>query len=197
MPTQQQIRSEFIRTCQRAFKLGLQLSTGGNISARLDSGNFLAKPSGISLYDLSEDDLVVCNAAGIVLQGSHKPTKEIASHLTIYQVRPEVNAVVHYHPPHATAFAAAGREIPLLTVHARRILGRLPVVGPPGEGGEELVGPVRHGFEGNQAKAVLLAEHGMVAVGASLTRAQNLAELVEECARVAFIHAQLTDSAPA
>lgn len=197
MATQEQIRREFIAVCQRAFKLGMQLSTGGNISARLDSGNFLVKPSGLSLYDLSVDDLVVCDAQGKVLQGQGKPTKEIASHLTIYETRPDVRAVVHYHPPHATAYAAAGLEIPLLTVHARRILGRLAVVGPPGEGGDELVGPVRHGFEGNQAKAVLLAEHGIIAVGKSLTQAQNLAELVEECAKVAFIHSQLQNSGPA
>lgn len=183
----EQPRRDFVAACQRAFKLGLQMSTGGNLSLRLDSGYFLVKPSGLSLCELEPDHLLVCDGQGQVVRGAGNPTKELRSHLAIYQARPAVGAVVHYHPPHATAYAVSRREIPLLTVHAKRILGRLPLVEAVGEGSEELAQAVGATFAAPEVKAALLAEHGIIAVGRSLRQAQNLAELVEECARVAFI----------
>ncbi len=191
MADQEQAREEFTRVCQRAFNLGLQRSTGGNLSMRLTGGRFLAKPSGLSLFELTAADLLLCDGEGRVLEGQGKPTKEIAAHLAVYRVRPEVAAVVHYHPPHATAFAAASMEVPLLTVHARRILGSLPVIGPPGEGGDELVQPLSRFFGTGQHRAALLAEHGIITVGSSLTQAHNLAELVEESAHIAWLQGLL------
>ena len=184
-------RAQFIAICQRAFALGLQLSTGGNLSLRLGLDHFLVKPSGLSLVELTEADLVICDGQGKVLQGQRPPTKEMDSHLALYGLRPRVGAVVHYHAPHATAWAVAGRAPDLPTVHARRILGRLPLLAPPAEGGQELAGPVRKGFADPGVKAALLAGHGLIAVGANLREAQNLAELVEESARVAWLAAQI------
>lgn len=182
--------------CRRAFNLGLQMSTGGNISLRLDSGYLLVKPSGLSLCELEPDHLLVCDDQGQVVQGAGKPTKELRSHLAIYEARPEVSAVVHYHPPHATAYAVSRREIPLLTVHAKRILGRVPLVEAVGEGSEELASAVGKTFASPEVKAALLAEHGIIAVGESLRKAQNLAELVEECARVALLSGLLGSIPP-
>ena len=183
----EQPRRDFVAACRRAFNLGLQMSTGGNISLRLDSGYLLVKPSGLSLCELEPDHLLVCDGEGRVVQGAGKPTKELRSHLAIYQARSEVGAVVHYHPPHATAYAVSRREIPLLTVHAKRILGRVPMVEAVGEGSEELAQAVGQTFAAPEVKAALLAEHGIIAVGENLRKAQNLAELVEECARVALL----------
>ncbi|MBU4563171.1 MAG: class II aldolase/adducin family protein [Desulfarculus sp.] len=183
----EQPRRDFVAACRRAFSLGLQMSTGGNISLRLDSGYLLVKPSGLSLCELEPDHLLVCDGEGLVVQGAGKPTKELRSHLAIYEARPEVGAVVHYHPPHATAYAVSRREIPLLTVHAKRILGRVPLVEAVGEGSLELASAVGKTFAAPKVKAALLAEHGIIAVGENLRKAQNLAELVEECARVALL----------
>ena len=190
------LRQEFVSVCQRSFKLGLQKSTGGNISVRLDQDSFLVKPSGRSLFDLGPEHLLICDADGRVMSGEGRPTKEISSHLAIYQVRPEVKAVVHYHPPYATAFAAAGRAIPLLTVHARRILGPMPVLAPAGEGSQELISSLGQAFGDTSVQAAILAQHGVIAAGKSLLHAQNLAELVEESAQIAFLHALLQTTAP-
>ena len=187
MGTPEQPRRDFVAACRRAFDLGLQMSTGGNLSLRLDSGYLLVKPSGLSLCELESDHLLVCDNQGQVVQGEGKPTKELRSHLAIYQARPAVGAVVHYHPPHATAYAVSRREIPLMTVHAKRILGRVPLVETVGEGSEELASAVGRTFADPLVKAALLAEHGILAVGENLRLAQNLAELVEECARVALL----------
>ena len=190
------LRQEFVSVCQRSFNLGLQKSTGGNISVRINQDSFLVKPSGRSLVDLGPEHLLICDADGRVITGEGRPTKEISSHLAIYQVRPEVVAVVHYHPPYATGFAAAGREIPLLTVHARRILGRMPLLAPAGEGSQELIDSLRQAFSETTVQAAILAQHGVIAAGGSLLHAQNLAELVEESAQIAFVHTVLQTTAP-
>lgn len=180
-------RKAFLRVCRRAFEAGLQVSTGGNLSLKLPGGLYLVKPSGIALYDLTAEDLLLADAAGKTVAGSGKPTKEIGTHLSIYRRRADVGGVVHYHPPYATAFAVHARTIPLLTVHAERILGSLPVI-PPGPEGSEILGrQVEETFADPRIKAALLAGHGILAAGRDLTEAQNLAELVEETAKVAFL----------
>ena len=107
--------------------MGLQVSIGGNLSMRLQGDLFLVKPSGIALFDLEEEDLLVTDASGTPLEGRGKPTKEINTHLGIYKIRQDVGGIVHYHPTFATTYAVCRKEIPLRTVHARRILGKIPL----------------------------------------------------------------------
>jgi len=187
-------REMFLRVCRRAFDTGLQVSTGGNLSMKLGDDMYLVKPSGISLYDLSQTDLLIVDAAGKTVEGSSKPTKEIGTHLSIYRARKDVGAVVHYHPPYATAYAVHGKSIPLLTVHAGRILGMIPVIGPGAEGSEVLAHEVQTTFSNPQVKVALLASHGLLAAGADLLDAQNLAELVEETAKIAYLSERLPGS---
>jgi len=184
-------RKLFLRICRRAIEAGLQVSTGGNLSMILGSDIFLVKPSGISLYDLQESDLLITDLSGKTVEGSGKPTKEIATHLSIYRVRPDVGGVVHYHPPYATAYAVHGKPIPLLTVHAERILGGIPVIPPCEEGSEALGFVVQKTFTNPRIKVALLADHGILAAGADLVEAQNLAELVEETAKIAYLSERL------
>jgi len=184
-------RKTFLRICRRAFEARLQVSTGGNLSMILGSDIFLVKPSGISLYDLKESDLLITDLSGKTVEGSGKPTKEIATHLSIYRVRPDIGGVVHYHPPYATAYAVCGKSIPMLTVHAERILGTIPVIPACEEGSEALGIEVQKIFANPRIKVALLAEHGILAAGADLTEAQNLAELVEETAKIAYLSERL------
>lgn len=188
---EKQARERVVAVGRRAFELGLQRSTGGNLSLRLDGERLLVKPSGFALLDLTPEALLVCDLDGRVLAGAGKPTKELASHLAVYTANPGVGAVVHYHPPYATAYAAARVPLPLLTVHAKRKLGAVPLVDPPGEGSPELAAALGGLFAGGEAKAALLAEHGVIAAGRDLDQAHNLAELVEESAQVAWLAARL------
>jgi L-ribulose-5-phosphate 4-epimerase len=184
-------RKLFLRICRRAFETGLQVSTGGNLSMMLGRDVFLVKPSGISLYDLEEADLLITDPAGKTVEGSGKPTKEIGTHLSIYRARPDVGGVAHYHPPYATAYAVRGKTIPLLTVHARRILETVPVISPGPEGSEALSLEVQQTFANPRIKVALLAGHGILAAGADLVEAQNLAELAEETAKIAYLSEKL------
>lgn len=181
----------FLRVCRRAVETSMQVSTGGNLSMMLGQNLFLVKPSGISLYDLQEQDLLVADASGETLEGSGKPTKEIGTHLSVYRARADVGGVVHYHPPYATAYAVRERPIPLLTVHARRILGMIPVIPPDAEGSKVLASLVCETFSNPSVKVVLLAGHGILAAGTNLIEAQNLAELVEESAKIAYLSERL------
>lgn len=180
-------RKGFIKTCQRAFLLGMQVSTGGNISLRLKENLFLAKPSGVSLFDLKEEDLLVVDDSGKVVEGDGKPTKDLDCHLNIYRVRKDVGGVVHYHSPYSTAFAIRGRGIPLKTVHSKRILGKTPVIPPEKDGSDALAYWVGKTFSDPTIHVAILSGHGIISAGTDLRHAQNLAELLEETARIAYL----------
>lgn len=180
-------RRQFREVCQRAFTLGMQVSTGGNLSIRVDDGMFLVKPSGISLFDLKEEGILLMDRSGLVVEGRGRPTKEWNSHFSIYQVRQDVGGIVHYHAPFAAAHAVAGKEVPLLAVHAKRILGTVPLIGPAKEGSHELASMAREAFSQEAVKAALLSGHGIMAVGKDLLEAQNVAELLEESAKIALL----------
>jgi L-ribulose-5-phosphate 4-epimerase len=180
-------RQQFRDVCQRAFTLGMQVSTGGNLSIRLEDGVYLVKPSGISLFDLKEEGILLVDRSGAVVEGKGTPTKEWNSHFCIYQVREDVRGIVHYHAPFATAHAVAGKEVALLTIHAKRMLGKVPLIGPAKEGSGELATMVGEVFSQMAVKAALLSAHGIMAVGKDLLAAQNIAELLEESAKIAIL----------
>ena len=184
-------RKEFLRVCRRAIEMGMQVSTGGNLSMRLPDDLFLVKPSGISLYDLAEEDLLVTSVSGEIAEGSGKPTKEIGTHLSVYRARADIGGIVHYHPPYATAYAVNARPIPLRTVHAERILGTIPVIPRGAEGSEALASLAQQAFLNPSVKVILLAGHGILAAGTDLVEAQNLAELAEESAKIAYLSERL------
>lgn len=176
---------------RRAFQLGLQTSTGGNISIRIGPGRFLTKPTGMGLLECADSDLVTVDAQGRTLQGERGPTKDVHLHLEIFRARPDVNGIVHYHAPYATAYGVRGERLPLPTVHARRILGEVPLVAEYPEGSAQLAAALAQAFEARAAAGVLLANHGLMAVGQSLRQAQYRAELMEESARIAWLSQQI------
>ncbi len=178
-------KSEFLRIAHRAVELGLQTSTGGNISMRCGD-RLLVKGGGCSFYSLKESEISIVDINGNNLGGSPKPSKEIHFHLGIYRARKEIGGVIHYHAPFSTAYAAKAVTIPLLTVHAKRILKKIPVTPPAPEGSQELADQVVSAFSDPEVRAILLAGHGLVAVGITLTEAENIAELVEETAKISL-----------
>ena len=182
---------ELIRIADRAVDLGLQTGTGGNISMRAGS-NYVVKASGSSLYHMSETDILVVDASGKILSGAGRPTKEIRFHLGIYRAREDVGGIVHYHAPFATAFAVKGLRIPALTIHAKRYFPKMPVIPELQDGSQELADAVVHAFADREVGLILLASHGIVAVGKTLFDAQTLAEMAEETAKTA-IFARLLD----
>jgi L-ribulose-5-phosphate 4-epimerase len=186
-PTLKKAGLEFLQIAKRLFLLGIQKSTGGNLSLLAENGDLIVtKPSGISLFDCTLRNLLVIDREGKVLQGDEPPTKELRFHLGIYKVRPDIGGIVHTHAPNATAFGCAHMEIPLLTVHAHRVLKEIPHIPVYGDGTLELATAVTESFSDNGVKAVLLEEHGIIGVGKTLTEAENIVELLEETATIAL-----------
>jgi L-ribulose-5-phosphate 4-epimerase len=183
---------------EQVWKLHLELPkndlvkwTGGNVSARDPETNMVViKPSGVMYADLRPEDHVVLDLEGDVREGELKPSSDTASHLYIYRNRPDVNGIVHTHSPYATAFAALGKPIPVyLTAIADEFGGPVPCAGFALIGGEEIGEQVVEHI-GN-SPAVLLKNHGVFTVGATVRDAVKAAVMVEDVARTVWLALQL------
>lgn len=191
-PNMETAVAEFVGIARRAAELGLQSGTGGNLSLRCGRG-ILVKASGCSLYKMEESGIVLLSEGGEILSGGGKPSKESTLHLGIYREHPEIGGVVHYHAPFATAFAVRGVPIPPVTIHSRRYFPRMPVVRELPDGSRELADAVAEAFRDREVRLVLLAGHGLVAIGETLTGAHLLAESAEETAKTAVAARLIAD----
>lgn len=173
-----------------AYQRGLTTGTGGNISVRLPGGNLvLITASGVSLGETDETNLISVDLEGNLVEGSpgFRPSKETPFHTLIYRIRPEVGAVVHVHPPFATAYAVCGLAIPLLTASSYGLEG-IPLVDYAPAGSRELAEYVQVAVTNHpRARVFLLKNHGLIALGPSLTAAYDLADLVEGTAKIGWL----------
>ena len=159
---------------------GLSQGTSGNLSVRHDDG-FLITPSGTPYEEITPDAVVP-----VAMDGSHpprqRPSSEWRFHRDIYAARPDVHAVVHAHPPYSTALAMCRMEIPAAHYMIAVSGGdSIRCAGYYTYGTQELSEAVVHALEGRLA--CLLANHGMIAVGATLEQAMWRAMEVETLAR--------------
>ena len=172
--------------CQQLAARGLIAGRDGNLSVRLGPKRVLVTPSGYIKSLVTAADMVEVDVAGTPQRaGRRKPTSELDLHLRILRHRPDVQAVVHAHPPVATGFAVAGEEIPgNLLPELIFVVGRVPLVpfGMPGtpELGDRVV-PYLEGHD-----ALLLANHGAVTMGSSLDEAWIRMESLEHAARIIY-----------
>jgi L-fuculose-phosphate aldolase len=147
---------------------------------------FLCTPTGVCKGLMHPDDLIVCDAQGRKLQGAKERTSEFAMHLTIYNLRPEIHAVVHAHPPVATGFAAAGRSLNLALLPEVIIgLGCVPLAGYGLPGTPELTEPMLPLIP--KYDAMLMGNHGAVCYGADVHQAYFRMETVEHFARISLV----------
>lgn len=165
--------------------------TAGNLSARDPETNLVViKPSGVRYEHLHPADFVVVNLEGDIVEGALKPSSDTASHLYIYQQRPDVFGVAHTHSPYATAFAALGRPIPVyLTAMADEFGGPIPCGGFALIGGEE-IGQVVIDSIGTSC-AVLLKNHGVFTIGKNAEAAVKAAVMVEDVAHTTWLALQI------
>jgi L-fuculose-phosphate aldolase len=186
---------------QRIWQRGFCAGNEGNFSVRLGQGEILCTPTGVSKGFMWPALMVVVDRVGKQIGGGRKyrPTSEIGLHLAIYQKRPDVKAIIHSHPPHATAFACAAEpnragELPR-GVHpeAEVFLGRVPVVGycTPGT---KAVGERCCEEIGPRTNSVLLGNHGAVCFGETLTQAWGNLEMVEAYCRLLVLLRQIGEA---
>ena len=185
----QKAAEEFIAVAQRLWRRGLVAGSGGNLSLRIpDSSHIMISQSGIANIDCRPETLLRVDLNGKVISGEGRPSKDLAFHLGIYRIRPDVKGIVHAHVHWSTALTLLGyKELPLFTPHAQAKLHRVQVVPYAPSESQELTAWVTEAFNSQDIVAALLEQHGMVAVGATLPAACNIAELVEETAQVAVL----------
>ncbi len=186
MRTESELRRDIVEVGRWIHRQGLVSGYDGNISARLDRHRILATPTTISKGMMQPDDLVIVDYDGQKISGHRHVTSEIAMHLLIYRRRPDVNAVVHAHPPTATGYAAAG--LPLNKALVSEVVlsfGCIPLApyGTPGTAElTEALAPLVATFD-----AILMANHGVVTFGADLMRAYLRMETVEHFAKISLV----------
>lgn len=186
-------RAEVVRACQELVGTGLVRGTSGNVSVLdRDSGTLAVSPTGVRYCELHAADVAVLSLAGRQLAGELAPTSELALHLRVYRARADIGAVVHTHSMFATTFAVLGEPIPAVHYLLVRAGNQQPVVpvAPYARYGTEELAEVAVAALG-AGNAVLLANHGALAVGAELPAAMAVAEAVEYTAELAWRARQL------
>ena len=166
-------------------RAGLTDGTAGNVSARTDDGRVVLSPTALPYADMTAADLVVTDLEGHLLQGERAPTTEIDLHLACLRRHPDVRSVVHTHAVHASMFAVAGQPIPCVLEEFEFYVGGDVLVAPYHRTGTAALGEAAAERLGDRA-AVLLANHGLVVVGASAAEALQLTKLVERAARIVW-----------
>lgn len=180
--THSELRKQIIDVLNQLFEAGLITPSGGNVSARLpDQEGILITPTGNYKGGLSPEDVVQVDLGGNPLDSSQRPSIETNLHLRVYALRKKVGGVVHVHAPMATILGLCRIPIPPMTVDATPFAG-IPVVPFAMSGTEEEIANIS-GLLGN-FPAVLLQNHGALAVGRDLRRAADRALALEEVARM-------------
>jgi L-fuculose-phosphate aldolase len=188
--SEHEFRLEILRFGKMLHDRGLIAATDGNISVRLNEVSVLTTPTCISKGMMSTEDLIVVDMHGRKVSGFRDVTSEIGMHLTIYRMRPDVNAIVHAHPPTATGYAACGLALDQsLISEVLLTLGSIPIAGYATPGTPELSEALAPFIPDHDA--VLMANHGVVTFGADLMTAYMNLETVEHFAKIALVAKQL------
>ncbi|MBN2463868.1 MAG: class II aldolase/adducin family protein [Dehalococcoidia bacterium] len=180
-------KRQVIEAAQEMERKGLVVGTAGNISMRLkdpDGRELLAiTPSGRYYDSLKVDDIVVVDFAGQKVEGELKATIEMVMHIEVHKARKKINAVVHAHSPFCSAIAVAGMDIPpLIDEQVILIGGEIKVAQYGFPGTPELAKNVVVAL--GPRNAVMLANHGVLAVGRDMREALTICELAEEMAKI-------------
>lgn len=179
------ISGEMVEIGRRIYQSGFVAANDGNISVRVDENHVLLTPSGVSKGYMQADAMLLVTLEGDVVSGEGRPSTEGAMHLDIYRNRLDIGAVVHAHPPTATGFAVAGIPLDQLAMPELIVtMGTIPLAPYAQPGTAELPASLRSFYKHHDA--ILLANHGAVAMGRTLTEAWFKMESIEMCAKILF-----------
>lgn len=196
-----QVRREIVRVGQLMYKKGFISASDGNISARLTTNRLLITPSGLHKGFLEPGDILLINTdgqrvgPGSIANRKLKPTSELPLHLEAYKQRPDINAVVHAHPPITIALSIAG--IPMadcLLPEVIVFLGLIPTTEYATPATTESISAIRDLIINHDA--LVLQRHGSITLGDSPMEGFMRLETVEQNARIAFMLAELGVSNP-
>jgi len=178
------IREELLEMSKRCYREALFAGTSGNLSYfDRETGEMYITPGSVPYETMTKDELVRMTLDGEVLEGERKPSSEWRMHAEIYRNKPEVSAVIHTHSPYATSFAVNNRKLPVILIEMVPFLG-----GDVEVADFAIPGTVEVGIEAvkklKDRNACLMANHGVLAVGASLEQAHTRAVYTEDAAKI-------------
>lgn len=190
MPSDDLIKQDIVEVGRRIYNREFVAANDGNISVRIGENAVLTTPTGVSKGFMTPEMIIKVTLEGRKLEGELNPSSELSMHLDIYRHRPDVRAVIHAHPPTATAFAVAG--IPLDKPILPEIvitLGAVPIAKYGTPSTEELPLNIRQYLEKHDA--ILLENHGALTMGTDVYSALYKMENIEHYAKVSLIVRQL------
>jgi L-fuculose-phosphate aldolase len=184
------LRAEIIRTGRKLWDRQYVDGNGGNISVRLGTEFVLCTPTMLSKADLETADICLSDLSGKILAGDRTLTSELLLHLEIYKANPKAKAVVHCHPPYATAFAMTGTVPPNGLIPEYEVFIGPAAVAPyetPGtQAFAETVLPFVH-----EHNTILLKNHGVVCWSDTVTHAEWLCEIMDTYCKTYLIARQI------
>ncbi len=182
----EELKEDICEVGRRLYQHGYIAAMEGNVSIRLSEEEVLSTPAGVCKGYLTPDMIVSCDFAGKRIDGTLRVSTEIEMHLTVYRARPDVRAVVHAHPPKATAFAVAG--VPLNRAVLAEVvvtLGCIPLAEYGTPSTKELADSVERLIR--TSDGLLLSNHGVLTVGKEVLEAYYKLEVVEHFAEISFM----------
>lgn len=175
---------------RRVYSKGFAAANDGNISIRVGENEVICSPTMICKGFMKPDDICAVDLHGNQIGGKRKRTSEILLHLAIMRNRPDVRAVVHCHPPHATAFAVAREPIPQCILPEIEVfMGEVPIAPYETPGGQAFADTVVPFLKGTNT--IILTNHGTVSFGANLEEAYWKTEILDAYCRILLLAKQL------
>lgn len=186
MVSEFQLKRDIIEVGRRIYGRGFVAANDGNISIRVSDNLVLATPTGVSKGFMTPDMIVTVNMDGKVISGNWRPSSELKMHLAVYRAREDVKAVVHAHPPYATAFAVAGFALEKPIIPEVVIsLGWVPLTQYGTPSTEEIPEAILPYLPCHDA--FLLQNHGALTVGTDVYNAHYKMETLEMGAKISLL----------
>jgi L-fuculose-phosphate aldolase len=184
------IKEQICEIGRRLYNRGFAAANDGNITVRLNDKELLCTPTMVSKGFMKPEDICKVDYDGKQLAGSRRRTSEVLLHLAVYKNRPDVNAVVHCHPPHATAFAVAHEPIPkCILPEVEVFLGEIPIAKYATPGDQRLPDTIVPYVK--DCNTILLANHGTVTFGPELENAYFNTEIIDAYCRILILSKML------
>ncbi|MCX8011689.1 MAG: class II aldolase/adducin family protein [Desulfobacterota bacterium] len=178
------LKQEIIALGKKLYHLRLVVARGGNLSSQIDADTILITATGVSLGELTEEDIIKINLMNPVNQTNKKFSTEFPLHSMIYKNFPEINRVIHCHPPLTNAYFAVHDDLDILTFETRLFLGKIPVVKqitPNVTNPEEVIAALKLN------NLVAIKNHGVVSMGENFSEALFLVESLEEAVKMSGV----------
>ena len=184
------LKEQICEIGRRLYNRGFAAANDGNITIRVNDREVLCTPTMVSKGFMKPEDVCKVDMEGKQLAGNRRRTSEVLLHLAVYKARPDVKAVVHCHPPHATAFAVAREPIPKCVLPEVEVfLGEVPIAAYATPGDQKFAETVLP-FVKN-CNTILLANHGTITFGPDLENAYFNSEIIDAYCRILILSKML------